>query len=142
MRTFSYNYYVLTCTPLAGNNKGTIIKRTIPIYISTHTPLAGSDLHPWFRSPYGTISTHTPLAGSDRRSRAVKPTRAQFQPTLPLRGVTGGAGETDAGAGISTHTPLAGSDRFFGDHGKISRISIHTPLAGSDRKEIINSRSN
>ena len=61
VRTFSYNYYVLTCTPLAGNNKGTIIKLTIPIYISTYHPLAGSDCLPSpVCAPHPNFNPHSP----------------------------------------------------------------------------------
>ena len=124
--------------------------------VSTHAPLAGSDLtvsmvtsvprgfNP--RSPCGerplqprehlgpiAVSTHAPLAGSDERRRP--PLEAQA---------------------VSTHAPLAGSDRAGAARGTPRqgfnprspcgerpgplqrvqgghRVSTHAPLAGSDR---------
>ena len=103
----------------------------VPVLISIHAPLAGSDLY-FFgatfhrrnfnprsprgerravvgHSPKGEISIHAPLAGSDD--------------LMPGYAWTGD---------ISIHAPLAGSD-FTSSFGLYaSGISIHAPLAGSD----------
>ena len=79
--------------------------------ISTHAPLAGSDVGAVYplpssfhfnpRSPRGerlgcsllmasscVISTHAPLAGSDERGIGTMSEKQKFQPTLPSRGAT------------------------------------------------------
>ena len=83
------------------------------IYVSTHAPLAGSDvrrsaIHPSFDE----VSTHAPLAGSDEYSAASYLHTLAFQPTLPLRGVTLPKAVVTVVKAVSTHAPLAGSDFF------------------------------
>ena len=60
----------------------------LPVYISTHTPLAGRDPILTMSGKDLLISTHTPLAGRDIPGKVSK--AALFD--------------------ISTHTPLAGRD--------------------------------
>ena len=56
--------------------------------VSTHAPLAGSDVgEPPVRAVVD-VSTHAPLAGSDAEDARDATKRALFQPTLPLRGAT------------------------------------------------------
>ena len=57
-----------------------------------------------------------------------------FQPTLPVRGVTGHSGHGVLVALISTHTPRAGSDNEPMIEGEGEEITTHTPPAGSDAK--------
>ena len=56
------------------------------------------------------ISTRTPHAGSD--GRTIDDVRAvvEFQPALPMRGVTRARAQARSGQRISTRTPHAGSD--------------------------------
>ena len=101
------------------------------------------------------ISTRTPHAGSDVDDLSHISEHCQFQPALPMRGVTYHFAAGDSAKQISTRTPHAGSDRTvrrFHLHGTIStrtphagsdvwfggvrlqqRISTRTPHAGSDR---------
>ena len=64
-------------------------------------------------------------------TRGVVP-KAQFQPTLPLRGATGGVPSARGDLQVSTHAPLAGSDGKGRGTGARLRVSTHAPLAGSD----------
>ena len=57
----------------------------------------------------------------------------QFQPALPMRGVTRHVRKPGHDGHISTRTPHAGSDRPVADHHERERISTRTPHAGSDR---------
>ena len=56
----------------------------------------------------------------------------QFQPTLPVRGVTATETANAAAGVISTHTPRAGSDFHLERLHAHFHISTHTPRAGSD----------
>ena len=56
--------------------------------VSTHAPLAGSDLHARLGEHPGGVSTHAPLAGSDPVLHHHLAVYEVFQPTLPLRGAT------------------------------------------------------
>ena len=83
---------------------------SMKLHVSTHAPLAGSDLWPTPPSLRTLVSTHAPLAGSDSRMSARSVSTWPFQLTLPLRGATA-VGELHHRAdGVSTHAPLAGSD--------------------------------
>ena len=55
------------------------------------------------------ISTRTPHAGSDE-AKLEQAMLGQFQPALPMRGVTREDGLQAAMGAISTRTPHAGSD--------------------------------
>ena len=81
----------------------------IPLTISIHTPLAGSDDDLNVIRERCKISIHTPLAGSDAIRKIVSKMQV-----------------------ISIHTPLAGSDNDGAPQNRADSISIHTPLAGSD----------
>ena len=56
--------------------------------VSTHAPLAGSDVRGHERRLVERVSTHAPLAGSDPLQTLAKDPVVKFQPTLPLRGAT------------------------------------------------------
>ena len=104
------------------------------IFISIHTPLAGSDERGHDLDRSEPISIHTPLAGSDSAAFISVPSLSIFQSTLPLRGVTESFDERVVVVDISIHTPLAGSDLPPMTRAICGHISIHTPLAGSDRR--------
>ena len=125
--------------------------------VSTHAPLAGSDMgqqrhvlrHRCFnpRSPCGErqlennvvallidVSTHAPLAGSDL-GRLVRPSGSVVSTHAPLAGSDPVAHCLVVGARVSTHAPLAGSDhRRFIRREDARRVSTHAPLAGSDSR--------
>ena len=85
-------------------------RKTLTVWISIHTPHAGSDrvdADVWI---YNSISIHTPHAGSDPRYLQGIPTNMIFQSTLPMRGVTGLGDPVFIKQSISIHTPHAGSD--------------------------------
>ena len=73
--------------PLRGVTRGTVYGLSA-YEISTRTPLAGSDRHLPPAVETGAISTRTPLAGSDQALNLAQSQANQFQPALPLRGVT------------------------------------------------------
>ena len=73
--------------PLRGATTATT-PQIIPVAISTHAPLAGRDLIPFFYSFFKIISTHAPLAGRDKPDLCTVSERSIFQPTRPLRGAT------------------------------------------------------
>ena len=125
------------------------------IVISTHAPLAGSDIQHRVHMESGLISTHAPLAGSDNRLMRIALICKHFNPRSPRGERPKADAEKRAAFEISTHAPLAGSDassrkaqRNFivfqptlpsrgatsgggagtGEDG----ISTHAPLAGRD----------
>ena len=79
------------------------------------------------------VSTHAPLAGSDLGCAVVYCHHHRFQPTLPLRGATRLGAVGGRKVRVSTHAPLAGSDDppELGDDPAWD-VSTHAPLAGSD----------
>ena len=122
--------------------------------VSTHAPLAGSDMPPMRplrlpicfnpRSPCG--ERHCPSPPTAHRSRFnprspcgerqsvchIIPGLRQFQPTLPLRGATPGKIVADIDAGVSTHVPLAGSDLRVYRGGRLPAMFQPTlPLRGA-----------
>ena len=101
--------------------------------ISTHAPRAGSDAwRGWRRSRPAYFNPRSPCGERPGGQRLV-PVRAQFQPTLPVRGATDDGARQLCGARISTHAPRAGSDVQHPLH--VVRpvvISTHAPRAGSD----------
>ena len=79
-------------------------------FISTHTPLAGRDVH--HRTAVRTerhFNSHAPC-GARLRAGARRPAPEPFQLTRPLRGATHAVAEVAKYSTISTHTPLAGRD--------------------------------
>ena len=104
------------------------------LYVSTHAPLAGSDLRSWgFLRIRACFNPRSPCG--ERPSGARRLTRSPgFQPTLPLRGATWASWLSFATCAVSTHAPLAGSDGAARGGGPSSTsVSTHAPLAGSDR---------
>ena len=81
-----------------------------PALISTRTPHAGSDGAIEPRQCDKVISTRTPHAGSDRYGKFRYLYVKEFQPALPMRGVTGDRQLRPSTRHISTRTPHAGSD--------------------------------
>ena len=78
---------ISTRTPLAGSDAGATDEAFAKM-ISTRTPLAGSDNSISTANERIEISTRTPLAGSDQATIRSQQSKRQFQPALPLRGVT------------------------------------------------------
>ena len=105
---------------------------SLPLIISIHAPLTGSDLpiglprvggqdfNP--RSPYGERPNETRWSGSNFNFNPRSPygerlvpaknilKKRKFQSTLPLRGATPIRKRQAAGRAISIHAPLTGSD--------------------------------
>ena len=79
------------------------------------------------------VSTHAPLAGSDILGHAQGRIFSSFQPTLPLRGATPNEDRRSLRRWVSTHAPLAGSDKEAQAAAHHHEVSTHAPLAGSDR---------
>ena len=79
------------------------------------------------------ISTHTPLAGRDIHVRHIVCRVRLFLLTRPLRGATHCQPLCERCLIISTHTPLAGRDTARRRTASASGISTHTPLAGRDK---------
>ena len=96
--------------PLRGATDVVTLRPRAPA-VSTHAPLAGSDVLVGAGRVDGRVSTHAPLAGSD------------------LKGL--GAIHHDL---VSTHAPLAGSDGAGARARHRRVVSTHAPLAGSDAR--------
>ena len=82
----------------------------------------------------GQISTRTPLVGSDGSSMLATITLYQFQPALPLWGVTAYSPMTPATEKFQPALPLRGVTVPSYGFGRIQPISTRTPLAGSDTR--------
>ena len=129
-----------------------------PDFISTHTPLAGTDSSTYFRSLSMAISTHTPLAGRDqlmlldliehldfyshapRGARREFPTRSIRTPTFlltrPSRGATDGMEVIDQKTfDFYSHAPRGARRASWEILLHPSSISTHTPLAGRDTSQ-------
>ena len=79
--------------------------------ISIHVPREGSDTpESMLEGKLEYISTHAPYEGSDVIGFKGCRVLGQFQPTLPVRGATGGAQLPAALLDISIHAPREGSD--------------------------------
>ena len=89
---------------------GHLAPRVIPV--STHAPLAGSDLSEAEHSQtLAQFQPTLPLRGATYQSQAHDSSHVMFQPTLPLRGATSADSQaTVFSYPVSTHAPLAGSD--------------------------------
>ena len=84
--------------------------------ISTHAPLAGRDLLlSGFPESRFDFNPRAPCGARPVDVNLVK-TIAQFQPTRPLRGATGGCQPGKNHSTISTHAPLAGRDEHRVDY--------------------------
>ena len=123
---------VSTHAPLAGSD---LVGRRggQAEFVSTHAPLAGSDervlgLH----AVNAVVSTHAPLAGSDEFLDASGLFVAEFQPTLPLRGATGATINGMTAARFQPTLPLRGATEMEAEHLGVLDVSTHAPLAGSD----------
>ena len=124
---------VSTHAPLAGSD--VVFDRGLVGHdgVSTHAPLAGSDHG---RARYGAgrrVSTHAPLAGSDVVNMMAFTNLESVSTHAPLAG----SDEQHSGhevvcLGVSTHAPLAGSDLAVGVQAVLFLVSTHAPLAGSD----------
>ena len=103
----------------------------LSFFISTHTPLAGRDLHGRRHARHDGFLLTRPSRGVTRRNKKTaqfyiflltRPSRGvteitacsgkegKFLLTRPSRGVTDADEHESAAEGISTHTPLAGRD--------------------------------
>ena len=102
---------ISTRTPHAGSDAIAEIVRRVAV-ISTRTPHAGSDSRLRRIAHALLISTRTPHAGSDVDDLSHISEHCQFQPALPMRGVTYHFAAGDSAKQISTRTPHAGSDNY------------------------------
>ena len=82
------------------------------------------------------ISTHAPLAGSDIHRVLLALPEVNFNPRSP-RGERPWPLCGSQHGQISTHAPLAGSDRHDHHQDKPRAISTHAPLAGSDCNNVV-----
>ncbi len=119
--------------PLRGATRRGIIPRTAREFQLTR-PLRGATSQRGENMNATFISTHTPLAGSDGSLLAIFSKIFRFQLTRPLRGATTKEWDSGGTVGISTHTPLAGRDVIADTVSFTGEISTHTPLAGRDKK--------
>ena len=118
-------------------------------------PARGATEENRFRRMVQGISTHAPRTGSDQCAFGSRPqpqnfnprsphgerrfpgdpngSAAEFQPTLPARGATGGASLNFFAFVISTHAPRTGSDDAYPSDRRLPfAISTHAPRTGSD----------
>ena len=128
--------------------------------VSTHAPLAGSDVKHSASPLDHVVSTHAPLAGSDEQTDC-GPSRPhpRFNPRSPCGERLPPVAGDVLRVRVSTHAPLAGSDIPFPKvssfpssfqptlplrgatgrplkHSLAPAVSTHAPLAGSDVGEI------
>ena len=122
---------ISTRTPHAGSDF-VPVGIEITNEISTRTPHAGSDSRLRRIAHALLISTRTPHAGSDVDDLSHISEHCQFQPALPMRGVTITMRRSNSIGRISTRTPHAGSDRTVRRFHLHGTISTRTPHAGSD----------
>ena len=101
------------------------------MFISIHTPLAGSDMPPVTAGLNRLFQSTLPLRGATS-TRYPRHPRNRFQSTLPLRGATRGRTGARLHRSISIHTPLAGSDPILSDRNDMYLIFQSTlPLRGA-----------
>ena len=105
------------------------------MFISIHTPLAGSDMPPVTAGLNRLFQSTLPLRGATS-TRYPRHPRNRFQSTLPLRGATRGRTGARLHRSISIHTPLAGSDPILSDRNDMYLIFQSTlPLRGATQSE-------
>ena len=104
-----------------------------PALISTRTPHAGSDGAIEPRQCDKVISTRTPHAGSDRYGKFRYLYVKEFQPALPMRGVTPPICKTLQSRRFQPALPMRGVTLLVETRVRDDLISTRTPHAGSDR---------
>ena len=77
------------------------------------------------------ISIHTPLAGSDDGRTTRRPWRKSFQSTLPLRGATTFSKVGDTAAVFQSTLPLRGATTPHTDHIRHNEFQSTLPLRGA-----------
>ena len=103
-----------------------------PAFQST-LPMRGATIRLKWHWDFIYISIHTPHAGSDHLSGGTKAPSKKFQSTLPMRGATAVRGQIGAGfAHFNPHSPCGERRDLQALVVADSWISIHTPHAGSD----------
>ena len=107
-----------------------------PALISTRTPHAGSDGAIEPRQCDKVISTRTPHAGSDRYGKFRYLYVKEFQPALPMRGVTPPICKTLQSRRFQPALPMRGVTLLVETRGRDDLISTRTPHAGSDRASL------
>ena len=107
-----------------------------PALISTRTPHAGSDGAIEPRQCDKVISTRTPHAGSDRYGQFRYLYVKEFQPALPMRGVTPPICKTLQSRLFQPALPMRGVTLLVETRVRDDLISTRTPHAGSDRASL------
>ena len=123
-------------TPLAGSDGSTAPCVARRKYFNPHSP-CGERLLPCVADGMRTyFNPHSPCGERLRNPSGDRSAQRDFNPHSPCGERHSVRRARPLHAVISIHTPLAGSDVFGGivlcEH---AHISIHTPLAGSDRRD-------
>ena len=106
------------------------------LYVSTHAPLAGSDLRHEGIDPAGESFNPRSPCGERPEPKRTTLTKEGFNPRSPC-GERYHGPQSDPGRLVSTHAPLAGSDaRESRSKALDSTVSTHAPLAGSDGRHL------
>ena len=101
--------------------------------VSTHAPLAGSDLRHEGIDPAGESFNPRSPCGERPEPKRTTLTKEGFNPRSPC-GERYHGPQSDPGRLVSTHAPLAGSDEGQIAPSQPDLVSTHAPLAGSDRQ--------
>ena len=130
----NHHYRIISIhTPHAGSDGADQPDRRVD-HISIHTPHAGSDSdHSFHFFKNFVISIHTPHAGSDSSRHFSSLLYAQFQSTLPMRGVTELNSNKSNALIFQSTLPMRGVTVESKQATQDFQISIHTPHAGSDK---------
>ena len=117
--------------PLRGATRS---PRKLPVtgQVSTHAPLAGSDLLHVAHLLDVQASTPRSPCGERRSRPRAPPGRASFNPRSPCGERPHVRTNEIVRMRVSTHAPLAGSDGRRVRSAHTCRVSTHAPLAGSD----------
>ena len=103
--------------------------------VSTHAPLAGSDITARTEpTPSFSFQPTLPLRGATEMHDHIALIE-RFQPTLPLRGATGELGGVDGRHVVSTHAPPAGNDIMWRRRTSYSEFQPTLPLRGATADE-------
>ena len=110
----------------------TVVSRGVAV--STHAPLAGSDLRHEGIDPAGESFNPRSPCGERPEPKRTTLTKEGFNPRSPC-GERYHGPQSDPGRLVSTHAPLAGSDTAHQSKSAEYSVSTHAPLAGSDARE-------
>ena len=132
-RTLSGHFLTIsTHTPLAGRDMHAHDCGISTIVISTHTPLAGRDERAFINDRRGVrISTHTPLAGRDYLLFILSPFFKNFYSHAPCGARRLLFWRRRSGNDFYSHAPCGARHILFLKQGRLSKFLLTRPLRGA-----------